>query len=47
MDKKTYDRGREIRARVLGEESVRDATAGGDEFTKPSRRWPQRPAGPD
>lgn len=47
MDKQTYDRGREIRARVLGEESVRDATAGGDEFTKPPRRRPRRPAGPD
>jgi len=35
MDQQTYDRGREIRARVLGEEYVRNATAGGDEFTKP------------
>ena len=35
MDQETYDRGREIRAQVLGAYHVRNAAAGGDEFLKP------------
>jgi 4-carboxymuconolactone decarboxylase len=35
MDQKTYDRGREIRAAVLGEAYVNAATADADDFSKP------------
>ena len=35
MDQDTYDRGREIRAAVLGEAYVAQATANADDFTGP------------
>lgn len=35
MDRQTYDRGREIRAAVLGEAYVAQAAAAGDDFTAP------------
>jgi 4-carboxymuconolactone decarboxylase len=35
VDQDTYDRGREIRAAVLGEAYVAQATANVDDFTKP------------
>jgi 4-carboxymuconolactone decarboxylase len=35
MDQDTYDRGREIRAAVLGEDYVAKATANADEFSQP------------
>jgi 4-carboxymuconolactone decarboxylase len=34
LDQNTYDKGREIRAAVLGEAYVNAATAGADDFTK-------------
>jgi 4-carboxymuconolactone decarboxylase len=35
LNQNTYDKGLEIRTAVLGEEYVRAATAGADDFTKP------------
>ena len=35
LDQNTYDKGREIRAAVLGEAYVNAATAGADDFNKP------------
>jgi 4-carboxymuconolactone decarboxylase len=35
LDQSTYDKGREIRAAVLGEEYVHAATANTDDFNKP------------
>lgn len=35
MDRQTYDKGREIRTAVLGEDYVARAEAGADEFSKP------------
>ena len=39
MDKKTFDRGREIRSSVLGKEYVDNAFATADEFIVRCRNW--------
>jgi hypothetical protein len=45
MDQRTFDKGKQVRTAVLGEEYVRAAMRNADEFSRPHRIWSPGVAG--